>query len=101
MDRFTSDPLVRSVASALTFAVSEDYVSLIALAVIQPNFVNIVRTVYMLVAALSVMIVGAIYGEPAAYGASAVVQQRSSQTTEQRIGAVRAKPVSALRSCSK
>jgi hypothetical protein len=61
---FRGDVLGRSAASFLTFAVSAGYVSLIALAVIQPRFKNIVRTVYVLVAVLAVMIVGAMWGEP-------------------------------------
>jgi len=60
---FRSDDLARTAASLLAFAVSAGYASLVSLAVIQPKFTRIVRAVYVLVAVLSVIIVGAIWGE--------------------------------------
>ncbi len=61
---FRNDGLSKLAATFLIFAGSAGYVSLISLAAIQPKFINIVRTVYVLVAILAVMIVGAIWGEP-------------------------------------
>jgi len=60
---FRSDDLGRTAGSLLVFAVSAGYASLVSLAVIQPKFTRIVRAAYVLVAVLSVMIVGAIWGE--------------------------------------
>ena len=60
---FTSDYLIRTAASLLVFAVSAGYGSLVSLAVIQPKFTRIVRAAYVMAAVLSVIIVGAIWGE--------------------------------------
>jgi hypothetical protein len=61
---FRSDELGRMVGSVLTFALAAGYASLLALAVIQPKFLNLVRGAYGLLAIISVMIVGSIWGEP-------------------------------------
>ncbi len=61
---FRNDGLGKSAATFLIFAGSAGYVSLISLAVIHAKFINIVRTAYVLVAILAVMIAGAIWGEP-------------------------------------
>lgn len=60
---FRSDYLIRTAASLLVFAVSAGYASLVSLAVTQPKFTRIVRAAYVMVAVLSVIIVGAIWGE--------------------------------------
>jgi hypothetical protein len=61
---FNDDDLGRAAASLLTFAAAAGYTSLIAIAVIKPQFTNIVRGAYVLATVLSVMIIGAIWGEP-------------------------------------
>lgn len=63
---FSADDFGRLVASVLTFAVAAGYASLIALAVVQPKFRNIVNAAFGLAAVLSVLIVGVIWGEPRA-----------------------------------
>lgn len=60
---FRSDYLIRTAASLLVFAISAGYASLVSLAVIQPKFTRIVRAAYVIAAVLSVIIVGAIWGE--------------------------------------
>ena len=61
---FQEDELARAVGSLLTFAVAAGYVSLLALAVVQPKFINVVRFAYVLVAILAFFIAGAIWVEP-------------------------------------
>ncbi len=61
---FNADDFGRLVASVLTFAVAAGYASLIALAVVQPKFRNIVNAAFGLAAVLSVLIVGALWAEP-------------------------------------
>jgi hypothetical protein len=61
---FREDEFARTVGSVLTFAVAAGYVSLLALAVVQPKFINVVRLAYLLVAILAAFIVGMIWFEP-------------------------------------
>jgi len=61
---FREETLGRLSGSVLTFAVSAGYASLITLAVVQPKFFNVVRSAYVLVSVLSVLIAGSIWLEP-------------------------------------
>jgi hypothetical protein len=61
---FGVDPLWRLSVSALTFAFSTAYASLIALAVLQPNYEKVVRSAYVLASVLSVSIVAMVWIEP-------------------------------------
>jgi hypothetical protein len=58
---FREDTLGRTVGSLLTFAVAAGYVSLLALAVVQPKFINVVRLAYVLIAILATFIAGVIW----------------------------------------
>ena len=61
---FREDDLARTIGSVLTYAVAAGYVSLLALAVVQPRYINVVRIAYVLVAILATFIAGIIWGEP-------------------------------------
>lgn len=61
---YSEDNLGKTAGSILVFAVSAGYACLIALAVVHPRFINVVRAAYALVAVLSVLVVVAIWGEP-------------------------------------
>jgi len=63
---FSSGQLGRLTGSVLTLAVSSGYASLITLAVVNPKYINIMRSAYALVTVLSLMIIGALWGEPEA-----------------------------------
>jgi hypothetical protein len=58
---FGQDSLGRTVGSLLTFAVAAGYVSLLALSVVQPKFINVVRLAYVLTAILATFIAGVIW----------------------------------------
>ena len=61
---FKAGDFGRLVASVLTFAMAAGYASLIALAMVQPKYRNIVNSAFGLAAVLSVLIVGALWAEP-------------------------------------
>ena len=56
--------LAKLAASFLVLGMAAAYVSLVALAVINQEFVNIVRAAYLLATVLSGFVVGAIWGSP-------------------------------------
>jgi uncharacterized membrane protein len=56
--------LAKLAASFLVMGIAAGYVSLVALAVINPKFVNIVRGAYVLAIILAGFVVGAIWGDP-------------------------------------
>jgi hypothetical protein len=60
---FKADDFGRLVTSVLTFAMAAGYASLIALAMVQPKYRNIVNSAFGLAAVLSVLFVGAIWAE--------------------------------------
>jgi hypothetical protein len=60
---FKADDFGRLVTSVLTFAMVAGYASLIALAMVQPKYRNIVNSAFGLAAVLSVLFVGAIWAE--------------------------------------
>ncbi len=59
-----SEVLGKTAGSILIFAVAASYVSLVSLAVIRPEFTQIVHGAYVLTVILSAMIASAIWGEP-------------------------------------
>jgi len=61
---FDEYSLAKLAASFLVMGIAAGYVSLVALAVINPKFFNIVRGAYILATILAGFVVGAIWGEP-------------------------------------
>ena len=56
--------MAKLAASFLVLGIAAAYVSLVALAVINQKFINIVRAAYVLATVLSSFVVGAIWGSP-------------------------------------